>query len=41
MHISAVQSAGLDTLNEGQRIEYELQPGQDGKSSAENLKLVD
>ena len=41
VHISAVQSAGLDTLSEGQRLEYELQPGQDGKSSAENLKLVD
>ena len=41
VHISAVQSAGLDTLSESQRIEYELQPGQDGKSSAENLKLVD
>ena len=41
VHISAVQSAGLDTLNEGQRLEYELQPGQGGRSSAENLKLVD
>ncbi len=41
VHISAVQSAGLDTLSEGQRLEYELQPGQGGKSSAENLKLVD
>ena len=41
VHISAVQSAGLDTLSEGQRIEYELQPGQSGKPAAGNLKLVD
>ena len=37
VHVSAVQSAGLNTLNEGQRIEYELVPGKDDRSSAENL----
>ncbi len=37
VHISAVQRAGLDTLNEGQRVEYELVPGQNDRSSAENL----
>ncbi len=41
VHISAVERAGISSLGEGQRIEYELQPGRDGKSSAENLKLVD
>lgn len=41
VHISAVERAGLMGLNEGQRIEYELQPGKNGKSSAENLKAVD
>ncbi len=41
VHISAMERAGISSLNEGQRIEYELQPGRDGKSSAENLKLVD
>jgi cold shock protein len=40
VHISAVERAGLDTLNEGDRVEYELVRGQNGKSSAENLKLV-
>ncbi len=40
VHISAVERAGLTTLNEGQKISYELQPGQNGKSSAENLKEV-
>ncbi len=41
VHISAVERAGLSGLDEGQRIEYELEPGRDGKSSAENLKLVE
>ncbi len=41
VHISAVERAGLAGLNEGQKIEYELQSGQNGKSSAENLKVED
>lgn len=41
VHISAVERAGLDTLTEGQKISYELTPGQNGKSSAENLAVVD
>ena len=41
VHISAVERAGLPGLNEGQRVQYELQPGKNGKSSAENLSIVD
>ncbi len=41
VHISAVERAGLSTLSEGQQITYELQPGQNGKSSAENLTIAD
>ena len=41
VHISALERAGISSLSEGQRVEYELQHGQNGKSSAENLKLVD
>ena len=41
VHISAVERAGLSTLNEGQKVSYELQAGQNGKSSAENLSIVD
>ncbi len=41
VHISAVERAGLSTLNEGQKVSYELQPGRNGKSSAENLSVVD
>ncbi len=41
VHLSAVERAGIRSLSEGQRVEYELQHGQNGKSSAEDLKLVD
>jgi len=41
IHISAVERAGLDDLREGQRLEFELQPGRNGKSSAENLVVLD
>ncbi len=41
VHISAVERAGLSSLNEGQKVSYELQPGQNGKSSAENLSVVE
>ena len=40
VHISAVESAGLSSLSEGQKVSYELQPGQNGKFSAENLKVA-
>jgi CspA family cold shock protein len=40
VHISAVERAGLDSLREGERVQYDLQRGQNGKSSAENLKLA-
>ena len=39
VHISALERAGLSTLNEGQRISYELATNK-GKTSAVNLKLV-
>ncbi len=41
VHISAVERAGLSSLSEGQKVSYELQPGQNGKSSAENLSVVE
>ncbi len=41
VHISAVERAGLNTLNEGQKVNYEIQPSRDGKSSAENLSIVE
>ena len=40
VHISAVERAGLTDLKEGQKLDYEIQRGQQGKSSAENLRSV-
>ena len=39
VHISAVERAGLRTLNEGQTVEYELVTNR-GRTSAENLKVA-
>ncbi len=41
VHISAVERAGLTTLREGQKVEYELVPNDKGKSAAENLVALD
>jgi CspA family cold shock protein len=38
VHISAVERAGLNGLNEGQKVSYELERGQQGKVSAGNLQ---
>ena len=38
VHISAVERAGLGSLNEGQKLSYELERGQQGKMSATNLQ---
>ncbi len=41
VHISAVERAGLSTLREGQKVQFDLVPGRNGKSSAENLVALD
>ncbi len=40
VHLSAVKRAGLETLLEGQKVEYELVEGRRGRMAADNLKLV-
>ena len=39
VHISAVERAGLRSLNEGQEVEYELVSNR-GRTSAENLEVA-
>ena len=41
VHISTLERAGLNSLVEGQRVQYELQTGQKGKEAAHNLTLLD
>ena len=38
VHISAVEAAGMGTLEKEQRLSYDLENDQRGKSSAVNLK---
>ncbi len=38
VHITAVEAAGMSTLNENQRVSYELAPDKKGKTSAVNLE---
>jgi len=40
VHISAVEKAGLRTLNEGQKVEFELQENR-GRTAAANLRVVE
>ena len=39
VHITAVQRAGLTTLNENQDIEFDMIEGRDGRQSAGDLKV--
>jgi cold shock protein len=41
VHISAVEAAGLQGLREGQKVEFEIAPGRDGRTSAEDIKALD
>jgi CspA family cold shock protein len=38
VHISAVERSGLGHLNEGQKVTYDVERGQQGKTSAANLQ---
>jgi cold shock protein len=40
VHISAVEAAGLSSLKDGQKVQYDPVKGKDGKVSAGNLKTV-
>ena len=41
VHITAVQNSGLNGLNEGQKVTYELEEQRNGKMAAVGLGLVD
>jgi cold shock protein len=40
VHISAVERAGLGSLSENQKVSFDLEKGNNGKTSAVNLKAV-
>ncbi len=41
VHISAVQAAGMQSLDKDQRLSYEIEQGRNGKASAVNLTAAD
>ena len=41
VHITAVQNSGLNGLNEGQNVTYDLEEQRNGKMAAVGLGLVD
>ncbi len=40
VHITALREAGLESLQDDQKVSYELQAGRDGRSSAGALQLL-
>jgi len=40
VHIAAVERAGLSGLNDGQKISFDVEEGQRGRTSAVNLKVT-
>ena len=41
VHITAVQAAGMTELKEGQKVSFELETGNNGKTSAVDLKVAE
>lgn len=41
VHITALETAGIPQLLEGQRVSYELQPDRNGKFAASDISLID
>jgi cold shock protein len=40
VHVTALEAAGLRTLTQDQRVEYDLQPDRRGRESAANVKAL-
>ena len=40
VHISAVKASGIDKLQEGQKVEYEIKEQENGKMAAEDIKTI-
>ncbi|MGF1554440.1 MAG: cold-shock protein [Paracoccaceae bacterium] len=40
LHISAIERAGLESPKDGQKVEFDLERGRDGRTSASNVQYV-
>ncbi len=41
VHISALERSGISSLSEGQKVEFDIVPGRDGRTAVGSLQLVD
>ena len=41
VHITALQRAGIDHLDDGQKVTFDMEDGRDGRQSATNIVLAD
>ena len=41
VHISSLERAGIASLNEGQKVSFELVTGRNGKEAAEELQIIE
>lgn len=40
VHVSAIERAGFSSLDEGQKLSYDVETGRDGRASAVNLQMA-
>jgi CspA family cold shock protein len=40
LHVSALERAGLRSVQEGQKLSFEMARGRDGRTSAENVRAA-
>ena len=40
VHITALEQSGIDSLNEGAKVSFELEVGRNGKQAATGLRLI-
>lgn len=40
VHVTALERAGISGLNEGDKVNFDLETGRDGRASAVNISLV-
>ena len=41
VHITALEKSGLRSINDGQRVSYDIEMGKDNKQSDVNIQLID
>ena len=40
LHVSALERAGINGIADGQKVQYDLETGRDGRASAGNITLL-